>query len=403
MARTVIINVKRQTRTPYLRGIMTRSLQKAGLSFDKAHLLASNLRNEIGQLEEITTFELRDLVIRMLEEQNENSVCQRYQTGGNPDHMLLVRGPDQHALPFSRGIHQKSLERVGIPAQQARTTTTRLYHEIQATGVAEIGSTRLGHLTYQTLLKKFGEKSARRYLLWSAFNRSDRPLIILIGGVPGCGKSAVSMELATRMEIVRTQSTDLLREVMRMMIPERLLPVLHTSSFNAWEVLSENSVDSAADRYKVIAQGYSAQAQLLSVPCEAVISRAMQENVSLIMEGVHLQPTLIRQLPVNDSAILVPVLLAVLKPEELRDRISMRDGLVPQHQAVRYLRHFDDIWQLQSLLLAEADQLAVPIINSKHNSAAVKGIMDVIFKTLEREFGIDAETVFGEMPDHSMV
>ena len=35
--------------------------------------------------------------------------------------------------------------------------------------------------------------------------------------------------------IVRAQSTDMLREVMRTMVPQRLLPVLHTSSFVAWK------------------------------------------------------------------------------------------------------------------------------------------------------------------------
>jgi len=401
MGRTIVFDHKRQTRIPYLRGILTRSLQKAGLSFDKAHLIASNVRSEIDQLDEITTSELRDLIIAMLEQQNESLASQRYQVSRSPDHMLLVRSSDQQAMPFSRSIHQRSLELAGLPAPQAKVMTTRLYHQVQAQGVAEIGSGQLGLLTYRTLLDNQGEKTARRYLLWSAFRRSGRPLIILIGGAPGCGKSAVSVELATRMEIVRTQSTDMLREVMRLMIPERLLPVLHTSSFNAWEALPETDIKSATDHYRIIAQGYSAQAELLSVPCEAVVSRALRENVSLIMEGVHLQPTLIKQLSGNGSAIMVPVLLAVLKPEDLRNRINNREGLVPQYQTERYLRRFDDIWQLQTLLLSEADQLAIPIISGKHNAGAVKGIMNVIFEALEREFNVAAETVFGETQDHT--
>ena len=41
--------------------------------------------------------------------------------------------------------------------------------------------------------------------------------------------------LASRLDIVRTRSTDMLPEIMRVMVPERLLPVLHRSSFNAWK------------------------------------------------------------------------------------------------------------------------------------------------------------------------
>ena len=45
----------------------------------------------------------------------------------------------------------------------------------------------------------------------------------------GTGKSTLATELAHRLGIVRTQSTDMLREVMRTMIPAHLMPALHVS------------------------------------------------------------------------------------------------------------------------------------------------------------------------------
>ena len=194
MARTYVFDHKHQTRIPYLRGILTRSLQKTGLAFEQAHTLASNLRDEIADLDEISTIDLRKRVIRILVEQKETSACQRYQASRSPDQMLLVRSLEGQTAPFSRGVHQRALELLGISGQRAREITTRLYHEIQAQGVAEISSQQLGHLTYRAILSNLGEQTARHYLVWSAFRRSGRPLIVLIGGVPGCGKSTVSVE-----------------------------------------------------------------------------------------------------------------------------------------------------------------------------------------------------------------
>lgn len=395
MARTVVVDRNKKTRMPYLRGILTRSLQNAGLEFSTAYSLASNLRDEISQMDEISTQELRELIAQMLESRCDSSVYQRYKAGANTDQTVMLRGVDGHAAPFSRGLHRQLLESLGIPSQTAGSITSRLHQQLLTGGATEIDYRQLGHLTYQAILGSAGGRLAQHYLIWSAFRYSQRPLIVLIGGVPGCGKSTVSVELASRMQIIRTQSTDMLREVMRMMMPERLSPVLHTSSFNAWTALPESNGSSAEDHYRTVANGYYAQAELLSVPCEAVVRRALRENVSLILEGVHVQPNLLSRLPSNETAIVVPMILAVPDPEDLRKRILRRDGLVPQRRAERYLRHFEGIWHLQSLLLAEADRLGVPIISNTVRETAVQGAARTIIEAIEPEFDVNVETVFG--------
>jgi len=119
---------------------------------------------------------------------------------------------------------------------------------------------------------------------------------------------------------VRYQSTDMLREVMRMMIPERLMPVLHRSSFNAGDALPVepcNENEGKAKESRMVA-GFRTQAELLSVPCEAVIQRGLTERVSLILEGVHVQPNLLSQIPQEHDAVVVHVMMSVLKQKELK-------------------------------------------------------------------------------------
>ena len=64
------------------------------------------------------------------------------------------------------------------------------------------------------LRSHFGEKYERRYLAWRSFqNEDDRPLILLLGGTSGVGKSSLAVEVARRLSIGRVLSTDSIRDV----------------------------------------------------------------------------------------------------------------------------------------------------------------------------------------------
>ena len=90
----------------------------------------------------------------------------------------------------------------------------------------------------------------------------------------GTGKSTIATEVAHLLDIVRIQSTDMLREVMRMMLPQRLLPVLHSSSFDAWKELPGVAEEGGAVGTS-LASGYMTQTELIAVAADAVIQRAL--------------------------------------------------------------------------------------------------------------------------------
>ena len=70
---------------------------------------------------------------------------------------------------------------------------------------------------------------------WQTVSELDVPLIILVGGGTGVGKSTIATQLAARLGIVRIISTDAIREVMKGVMSTEIIPTLHTSSFNADE------------------------------------------------------------------------------------------------------------------------------------------------------------------------
>jgi len=261
-------------------------------------------------------------------------------------------------------------------------------------GLTSVSTDQLGYLTYLCLLQELGPTAAKQYLVWSEFHSSGRPLILLIGGAVGSGKSSIATEIAHRLEIVRTQSTDMLREIMRSMIPRKLLPVLHCSSFDAWRTLP---IQDKKERSKdlLIAEGYQSQADLLALACEAVMQRAIRESSSLILEGVHAHPGLVQRLPADSGAVIVHVTLAVMKARDLKARLSGRSVDEPQRRAKHYLSKFDSIWRLQSFVLSEAERCDTPIIPNDDKEAAVFQLTSIINQELSRHFDGTPAQVFG--------
>lgn len=394
MSKTLVVGPGEDSPVPFLRGILTRSLQDAGISFNKAYKISSVVRNELNDTDKITTIELRKRVAECVRQSYGEVAASRYLCITEISAPIMVRYEDGELTPFSSGYHRHYLEAISLPYEEALVVTQRLNEQLQREQVREVSAQALEGLTFHLLSndQKFGPAVARRYVLWTQFLRSGRPLILLLGGTAGCGKSTLATELANRLEIVRSQSTDGLREVMRMMLPERLLPVLHTSSFTAWQVLPEWGRET--DRDLLLAAGYRTQAELLAVPCEAVIQRTLKERVSMVLEGVHIHPLLLDKIERNTGAIIVPIMLAVLKPNQLRSRIRGRGNQSPRRSSKHYLKHFDAIWRLQSYLLSEADRAKIAIIPNDDKEKAIQEIMRTIISYLAREFSGNPNEVF---------
>ncbi|MBT8046810.1 MAG: AAA family ATPase [Xanthomonadales bacterium] len=396
--KTIVINETEETRVPFLRGILIRNLLDVGLSFEDAFGLATRVREDLSEIPEISAAEIRDKTIGYLEEGGHTEALEPYRLSPSAPAKIQVHSLSGTLSAFSRGKHERYLQASGMKTEKAEQTTALIYDQLLASGVTSITTCQLGYLTYLCLRQEVSKKAAKRYLVWSEFQRSGRPLLLLICGTVGTGKSTMATEIAHLLDIVRIQSTDMLREVMRLMMPSRLLPVLHTSSFNAWQALPILDTRER-DKDQLVADGYRTQTDLIAVPCEAVLQRAIEESVPLILEGVHAHPDLMSRIPAETDAILAHVTLAVLKPKELKSRLRGRGSQVPQRRAKRYLNKFDSVWSLQSFLLSEADRCDVPIITNNDKEKAVVQVILQVVHELTRHFDGGPENVFGPVVD----
>ena len=396
MAKTLVEDPDEDTRVPFLRGILTRSLQNAGLAFEEAYNVASDIRRDLDDEARITTDELRDRVIKHLKTAYSAKVVGRYESQGAAATATRVEHPDGRVTTFSADLHRRRLETIGLTHGESFGIITKIQQHLADNQLTSTTSQHIARLSYRYLQQtpELGPAVARRWLVWIDFLRSGRPLILLIGGTSGCGKSTIATALANQLEIVRTQSTDMLREVMRTMISKRLLPVLHQSSFSAWEALPVQEGRLTEDQELLVADGFLAQVDLLSVASEAVIERALRERVSLIFEGVHIHQSMVERIPQDSDALIAPIMLAVLKRKDLKERIRGRGTRAPERRSERYLQHFDEIWQLQSFLLSEADRTKTPIIVNGDRDKVVREIMRTVIDMLAKDFALTPEEVF---------
>ena len=378
-----IVNEQEGTQVPFLRGILTRSLQKAGLSFKDAYGIASDIRGELADAGGIKTSTLRTRVAAYLKENGFQQYLDSY-LKQRPDRPLLkVVTRDGSEAPFSKAQLADSLEICALPREQIYEMAASIESELISRGAGKVESLELTRMILEVLERMAGKSVADAYSRWDDFSHQGRPLILLIGGTTGSGKSSICSELAHRLDIVRTQSTDMLREVMRLLVPERLLPTLHASSFEAYQQLER--AEESEHATKEMIDGFLTQASHVSVGIEGVLKRAENEQVSLILEGVHIHPALMDRIAGQTDALVVPILLAVLKPKRLKKRLVGRGQRISSRRSKRYLKSFKKIWSLQSYLLSEADHYNTPIIPNEDEEAAVRAIMQTVSAYLEKD------------------
>ena len=391
----LIVKNSEGMKTPFLRGIVTSSLLDVGVHFDIAYQVATQIRNSIQHKSEIKTDELRHQIVEQLEKQDvAKHLVQRYLAElQSSETIIMVTRPNQSPEEFSRGRHRLCLEACGLSSDEATTITSKIYEYLLKNRINEISSDQLGIQTCIMLEDRLGKEISRRYLVWTAYTRGNKPLILLIGGAAGVGKSTIATEVGHRMGIVRTQSTDMLREVMRMMTPRALSPVLHTSSYNAWKVLPDIEEKTKFDE-KLLRSGYLRQNEKLAVACEAIITRALKEKVSLILEGVHIHPSLMEKIDFGNDVIIVPIMLSVLKAGKLKEHFKGREHIAPSRYSVNYIDNFDAIWELQSFLMAEADRYKVPIVSNINKDSAIQEVMKTINDALYSHFSHKIDDIF---------
>jgi 2-phosphoglycerate kinase len=299
--------------------------------------------------------------------------------------LILGRGEGQ---PFSKGVLSQSLLAAAIDPNDAFDVSREIERELLERGVREIHRRDLRRLSYETLCSKIGPRAGERYMIWRRYEDPDRPVIVMLGGAAGVGKTSLALEVAHRLGIGRVLSSDSVRQIMRIMLSEDLAPSIHGSSYDAWKHFPPESLGEDP-----VIEGFRAQAATVSVGIRASIDRAISENASLVLDGVSLVPGLIDISAYEGQADFIFLVVATLDPEAYAARFSRRAEDQKARAAHRYIANLDSILRTQDHILEAAERHDVPIVDNDSFDRAVLLIIRHVTETLRARGDIDAAEI----------
>jgi 2-phosphoglycerate kinase len=270
---------------------------------------------------------------------------------------------DGHGLPYSKGLMAQSISATGMAPERAFDLARVVERRLADGGVERIGAGELGDLTEGVLSEEEGEVWLRRFRHWRRLDRLERPLVVLIGGTTGVGKSTVATMLAARLGITRVIATDVIRQVLRAFFTSEAMPSVHHSAFEAGGV-----------------EGYRDQAAQVATGIAAIMQRAADESKPVVVEGVHVVPGTIAG-DLRGRCAVVEALVTVADPELHRGHFSHRPGSRPPG---RYLERFDDIRVLQDHLTECAHAEGVAVIENENADDTLAQLMQLVLDTVGR-------------------
>jgi 2-phosphoglycerate kinase len=286
----------------------------------------------------------------------------------------------EDGLPFSKGLLARALIAAGLTADRAYELALAVESDLAVSGRQSTTIERLEELARTILGEEDGARTMRRLRRYRDLYELDLPVILLVGGATGTGKSSVATDVAYRLGITRVTSTDFVRQTMRAFFSREFMPAIHHSSFEAGRAMADEDEDGAET--EAVLNGFLEQTRNVLVGVQAAIDRALEEGWSMVLEGVHLVPGM---LPKEiEGALVVQCVLAIDDPEAHASHFWIRDndseGVRPYE---KYLDAFDDIRLVQTYILGRARKHDVPVIENGNIDDAIGELMELVLAAAE--------------------
>ncbi len=293
----------------------------------------------------------------------------------------IIIKDQRHGLPMSKGLMAKSFMSAGLSPGRAYVAAQRVQDELRAEGRSEVTLAELHERAEFVLSEETEPEFAVRYRRLVEISQRERPLIVLIGGTTGVGKSTIATEVAHRLGITRVVGTDSIREVMRGIFSQELMPAIYESSFDAWRGLRVPVPHGASP----VIVGFREQAAVVATGMKSLIERAVLEGVSLVLEGIHVAPGYIEPSQFKGASV-VQVLISVEDEEAHRSHFYIREvqteGMRPFE---RYRANFPNIRLLGHYVEELALEHGIPVVYSQQLDRTVAEVLELVVDTAIRE------------------
>jgi 2-phosphoglycerate kinase len=294
-------------------------------------------------------------------------------TPGKRSTHIIISDRDP-GLPYSKGLMASQVMVSGLSPYRSYKVAERIEDELVERGVRSITTEELQALAVRVIEDEAGERYARNFVRWQGVASLDVPLVLLIGGATGVGKSTIATQIAARLGVVRVIPSDSVREVMRGLFSRELMPTLYTSSFDADSALREPPAR-AADRVIV---GFREQTAAVAVGLRALIERSAVEGTSSIIEGAHVVPGFLDVERFAERVLAVPVVVTVEEEGAHRSHFQARSADSAARPFDRYVENFDNIRRVQKYIKSQALSHDWPVIASYNLDQTIAAIIDLV-------------------------
>lgn len=177
--------------------------------------------------------------------------------------------------PFNAAVLATGILATGMDTPDAYRIAHNVWQHLNSHHITRIESAELVLLTAERIAAALSRARAELYIQWNRARRLGRPLIVVLSGAHGIGKSTLATRVALRLGIHEVVTTGTVREVLRTIIPAEIIPELHES------LLEADATQASA---------YMRQAEVVTSACASVAQRAIREGRSVLFEGTHLIP-----------------------------------------------------------------------------------------------------------------
>jgi len=286
---------------------------------------------------------------------------------------ILISDGDS-GLPYSKGLMAWRVMATGLSPFRSYEVAEHIEARLRTSGVSAIASEELADITEEVTREIAGDRYADNFLRWRQVEQLDLPLVILIGGTTGVGKSTLATQLAARLGIVRVVATDAIRAVMRALFSQELMPTLYTSSFDAGTALREAPL--RTDDRAIV--GFREQTAAVSVGLRGLLDRAAIEGTSVIIEGAHAVPGFVDLEPWEDRVVAVPLVVSVDEEDLHHSHFETRGLDSPSRPADRYEAGFENIRKVQKYIKSQALSHGVPVIPNYNLDQTLTAIIDLV-------------------------
>jgi 2-phosphoglycerate kinase len=278
----------------------------------------------------------------------------------------------------------RALVVTGLDPERAYLIARVADRDLAERGAMSLDLDRLGELASELIGEEEAARTVRRLRRIDALQRLDEPLLLLIGGSTGTGKSTIATEVAHRLGITRVTSTDFIRQTMRTFFSKEFMPSVHYSSFDAQLALTRAEEEETGDAAIL---GFLDQTRNVLVGVDAALERAATERWSTVLEGVHLVPGMVG---VDYPAAFVVQCVVAIEDENLhRSHFWVRDyateGLRPLE---KYLDSLPQIREIQDYIVERARRHDVPVIYNDSLDRAIGDVLDLVLRRADQLVGV---------------